>query len=230
MNIQRTVRSQPSRAVAQKAYEEAQQKEVQAEAAHWEKYDTYMADADRVAFRAGLGTGVAITGTLLGLAAAGLTPRPLSGEALVAVVSIGAALGMGVGAGVQVLGQRRGSKDADATTRPAMLQSREESRVAREQFRDSLISEMNDEGVVQETTDIWNTHKAAESDAYSWGAMKEASSVLANELGNLTLLADGRQANGWLGELANLEDNPADFKLQKETIEAHPSLLQMVQA
>lgn len=217
------------RGKAKKAYQKATNRKSVAEKTHFQSIEDNVALSNKRALQVGLASGVGISGLTAFAAHQMGTLFSGDGQAIISVVMIGAVLGIGIAGGTQAYVQHQGSKERDTTTLPELQESREAHVVARENYRNSLLQELDDEGVVGATQAKWEELKKAEITAPNLGKFRKTHQQLATQLGHLESLADARQKDGWVKKMAHLEDNPVAFSQQMDAVKAHPTLQKMVQ-
>lgn len=204
MNIQSTNRPMIRTASVSRAgkqeYQKAKEEFVAARDEHREVVGTYSKWGGRAAFASGAATLVGVA-YLTHLYAPGLEGY---GAAFPAVFS-----GFGVGAAVS-WGVQQALKNTDATK--SMMEARESFVGQRDSYRDTLLTELNDDGVAAAHNPVWDRLKGYENLESHF--VSRADNLLMNATEQLELLADNRQGQGWQRALAHSQDDPAAFSTE----------------
>lgn len=233
MNIQSTAVTQRplSREDRKELYQTAKVEAKETREQFWATRKDLYEKADTYGLRTGLAVGVATTAVTSGLSLAfgdflGSSTQLINGA--IATLTLGAAAGIGVGAGVQLYHQVQAERQMGESLRPLVKEKDAALTVTRQHYREALIEEMNDEGVVEATQETWDELRAQERKPVNLGHFMDIRQALDTEVSNLESLADSRLEGGWTGRLANLEDNPTFFADQISTIERYPNLKEVV--
>lgn len=99
---------------------------------------------------------------------------------------------------------------------------------ARDQYREALLQEINDDGVTSITTARWDKIQQYEVQGSLTPTRSELH--LLAEVDQLEFLADQRKHDGWQGQLAHAQDDPAKFATEFELVQTHDGLLQTMVA
>lgn len=91
----------------------------------------------------------------------------------------------------------------------------------RENYRNELLKELNDDGVREITQPRWD---AGKDSYYSHTIVK-----MNEQVDQLTKLADARQQQNWQGDLARTEDDPAAFVVQEQFVADNASLKEVLE-
>lgn len=115
------------------------------------------------------------------------------------------------------------------TTLPTYQNAHENYVSKREEFRDALLGSIGDQGVSDATSKRWGYLKEQESFGQDSLFLMDPTETVATgdmrkELSLLEELSQARNAEGWLGKLANLEDNPKEFAAQRKWLQQHPNV------
>lgn len=217
MNITRTAprpQTKPS-APAQKKFEQAEQELSVQQQDHFQQIDR-LAKRDTIA--AAVGGAIGLCFTVAGM---------MNGSIQHGIVGAGPiVLGAVATGGISKMLSRHTLKNS---TLPSFQEATQNYRQAREEYRDSILQNLNDPKVGEATNARWE--KLADSESYADDPMflmdsteSRATETMRNELGLLNGLADARQSEGWTGQLASLESDPRQFAAQKAFVEKHPNL------
>lgn len=233
MNIQRTS-SQPrplSRQDRKGLYEKAKTEAKETQDNLSEAFQSSYSAADRKALKVGGGVGLGTAAALIGfgLATANLGTVGATVEYAGLSILMGFCTGMLSGSFTQVHYQHQADKMLDKELRPLLRERNAAVTVTRENYRDALIEEIKDDGVVEATQKTWDDLRAVERNPRYGGEYRDARAKLDTEVSRLEQLTDSRRADGWEGRLANLEDNPTFFADQLDTVHRYPNLRQVLE-
>lgn len=207
---------QPGTVAAAEAYEAAKEKFEASSEKQLDKADSWQKWGGRASFAAGLG---ALAGSAV-----------LAEKYLFSIDSYGAAFPVvGVGFAVGALGFYLTNKGMESSlSKTDFLQDRVELVQVRDQYREALIQELNDDGVGAIANPRWNQLKQRE-DQTSVLPTRAETAMLA-ELDQLALLADNRLKDGWQNKLAHLQDDPTKFQKELSLVQENDGLLQAMVA
>ncbi len=133
--------------------------------------------------------------------------------------------GLGTGAAIMFATRKLMENSLSKTD---FLSDRTELVEARDQYRQALLQDLNDQGVNDITTPRWEGLKKNED--LSSVIPTRADRGLNDQVDDLELLSDKRKVQGWQGKLAQLQDDPTEFETEFKLVESHAGLLQAMEA
>lgn len=209
MNIQSTL-SRPAQLNRRELGKEFQaaKEDFQTKAAdHSDRFESYEKWGTRIGF--GLGAGVLVGGASLMLKFA----PGVEGYGMAFPPVLAAAATVGIAWKVTNMMLENKLEESD------FQQTRETLVEKRDQYRESLLAEVDDAEVSSITGARWNELRAREDQ--NAPTPTRAEKRLLTEVEELEFLANGRQSDGWLGALAHAQDDPKVFVREADTVQSN---------